>query len=78
MSRRDMRTWLKALRVAREMSAARLAESVGVKPRAIFAWEAGTKSPSRENAYALARILGPEVHEHLAAELNRPSTEEVA
>ncbi len=78
MSRRVMRNWLKALRAAKGLSAAETARAVGVKQRAVFAWEAGTKSPSRENAYALARVLGPEVHVHLAAEELADSGEEVA
>ncbi len=75
-----MRAWLAALRVGRGLTQAELSRQLGVARQNVAAWEAGTKSPSRENAYALARVLGPEVHVHLAAEelADPPSGEEVA
>ncbi len=71
------RDWLIAMRG--QMSQKALGDLVGVSSQAVAAWEAGTKSPSRANAIALERVLGPEVHVHLTAEeLAPPSGEEVA
>jgi len=74
------RLWLTKLREARGLTQSALGQQLGVHRVAVTQWESGTYSPSRENAYALARVLGPEVHVHLAAEelADPPSGEEVA
>lgn len=73
------RTWLKNLRLAAGLTQAQLAKKLGLHRVAVTCWETGTRTPSR-HAYALARILGPEVHQHLAAEaeLAEPSGEDAA
>lgn len=68
-----LRTWLKNLRMAKGLSAKALAAKVGVKQRAVFHWEAGTKSPGREKVSALAAVLGQEVHGYFDAEANATS-----
>lgn len=71
---------MKRLRETAGLTQAVLAERIGVDRVTVTCWESGSRSPSRENAYALARVLGPEVHVHLAAEelADPPSGEEVA
>lgn len=62
------RHWLKVLRKKNGFTAQQMADSIGITRTSYVLWEAGTKNPSGTNIYALARILGPEVHVHLAAE----------
>lgn len=64
-----LRTWLTDLRNSKNLDRSVLAKKLNVSPQAIAYWESGAKSPSRKNAYALASILGPEVHTFLAAEV---------
>lgn len=75
---KSSRGWLKRLRVQAGLTALELAQKLGITPRLVRHWEFGTRDPGR-HVYALARVLGPEVHVHLAAEeLAPPSGEEVA
>jgi predicted transcriptional regulator len=62
------RTWLKATRLEKRYSTRQVAEFVGVARQNVTAWESGDKSPDRDNTYLLVDLLGPELHEHFAAE----------
>lgn len=73
------RSWLRLLREQKGLTQTALARVMSVSPSVVVRWENGERSPSRANAIALERVLGPEVHVHLTAEeLAPPSGEEVA
>lgn len=55
------RTWLKVLRRQARLSVPELAQVLGVSARSVYRWETGQECPTRQNAMALAVVLGPEV-----------------
>lgn len=67
------RTWMTQLRKAKRLSQADVAERLGVTHQAVSSWEAGTSSPSRSNALALADMLGRDVFTNLLAEERDPA-----
>lgn len=62
------RTWLTQLRQKAGLKTADLAKMIGVSERLVRHWEAGTRSPSRRKASALANLLGAIVHKQFDLE----------
>ena len=54
---------IRALRQARSMTQADLAEQLGVTPAAVVGWEAGTKYPTADKLPKLAKALGCSIDE---------------
>lgn len=64
-----MRIWLRQMRAQKGVSQASAARELQVARQTLAAWEAGRKSPDRENVFRLADLLGPEVLTHFEAEV---------
>jgi len=52
-----LRTWLKAARVAADMSHRDLAEKLGVSHVAVIGWESGTRRPTYEKMLSLSKVF---------------------